>query len=69
MKYEIKSNKELKDDEIREILEAIRVEKENHNVINTFNMLKVVEKYFPTFMEDGLFLEDILYKILRDKIN
>ena len=40
MKYEIKSNKELKDDEIREILEAIRVEKENHNVINTFNILK-----------------------------
>lgn len=68
MKYEIKSSRKLKDDQIREILEAIRVEKENHNVKNTCNMLKVVEKYFPTFLEDGLFLEDILYKILKDKV-
>lgn len=68
MNYEIKSSKKLKDDEIREILEAIKTKKENHNVKNIFNMLQVIEKYFPNFMEEGLFVEDILYKILKDKV-
>lgn len=31
-------------------------------------MLQVIEKYFPNFMEEGLFVEDILYKILKDKV-
>lgn len=69
MKYEIKSNKKLTDDEIREILDAIRIKKENHNIKTQRNMIKVIEKYFPNFIEEGLFLEDILYKILKEKIN
>ncbi len=69
MKYEIKSNKKLTDDEIREILDAIRIKKENHNIKTQCNMIKVIEKYFPNFIEEGLFLEDILYKILKEKIN
>lgn len=69
MEYEIKSSRKLKDDEIREILDSIRIKKEKHNIKNQCNMIKVIEKYFPNFIEEGLFLEDILYKILKEKIN
>lgn len=69
MYYGIKSNKKLTDDEIREILEAIKTKKENHNIENQCNMIVVIEKFFPNFIEEGLFLEDILYKILKDKVD
>lgn len=48
---------------------AIKIDRENHNVKNWWNMKKVIEKYFPNFMEENLFIEDILYIILEDKVN
>ncbi|MFQ9967298.1 MAG: hypothetical protein ACLRU4_03555 [Peptoniphilus sp.] len=61
--------KRLSDDEIKEILMAIKTDREDHNVKNWWNMKKVIEKYFPNFMEENLFIEDILYIILEDKVN
>lgn len=61
--------KRFNDDEIKEILMAIKIYREDHNVKNWWNMKKVIEKYFPNFMEERLFLEDILYIILENKVN